>query len=1278
MGKRKVSVIAVAILTCIVCVSMIAGATFALFTDNDRVDVSVTTAKLDVSAEITDVEKSSNGTDANDRLFAEYDAEEKLLTVDNMLPGDVVTFKVTVTSNATVDVKYRVNFGCTDENSALFDQLLLGVKDTVDAGYQYYVSSTSAWDEIGYNADSSKMVKTKYVAIELPAFVSAKALEDQTCHIEFAVEAVQANASGAQYETAEKSVKAYRVSNQEQLTAAVAAVNNGEVIVIDREGGEWEINDQSEQTKSFAVRGGKLEKLTINAPNAEIDYRVDKTATVDVIAVKGQSLHIFGAVDELTVKSGHAVVEQGAQVLSAVAAPVVENAVATILAKEVIGSATVTPAANTTAAIETIANIGTLTVAGEGAANVEVAKEVVVENLIVNNTNKDTAIENNGTVENVQGENIAALSSRVTTVDELVKALNVGGEIILDADIELPKEEYHPSLGGKILLASKDNTVLDLNGKTLSVFNVALRLTGANIVIKNGNIGRASDGLAFSYGIKLNGVNTTIDNVKINSGINVSGYNSDDSVKEGVSALIKNSEITLDCEWAYYAVCAQGEAAVAVENSAMVRTHAGKANNWFWIEKEFTDDLGHVNSSALTAKDCTFNSDCDTIMYNKGGVAPEIIGGTVYVDTPVEFKNMVADCGGATIVLTDDITINEAIKVTKSVTINLDSHVITSNVTGSRLFTIGTANAFVNDVTFVINGENGGIVIPESNTGCYGIIDMFGDNQTVIINGGSYIGDTDSGALLKPRADKWTVELNNVTASTNFHIINSNSTSNGTLKVNGGEYTATGTASAFFVISKKAEFTNVKIDSAHATAAQLAFCEATLTDCNFGNPNDNPNYAHFNACVGVSDGSNITINGGRYEGKYAVYIYNSGATVNITDGTFIGDIALKADTSANAKTDSIFNVSGGTFDGIVDMAQGKEHAVELNVTGGTFTANVSTAAELEKALKANVPNYAIVLNDNITYNTNTVIADKNIVIDLNEKTITTTVNNRLFTATGTTNLTVKNGTISVVKMSSMGASVIAGEGNAVITCEKLNIVPNNATKTYSDFGYGVSAFDLAQLNIKGCKIVCGGGVTTNAAPHEGYTLDQKIIIKDSIIEGFATGVMLNTKGTLEIANSTVSGINQAVIVRAGEATITDSYLYNILTWRTLDENDEEKQIAASASDFNGMFENAGNWQTGTNLPLSVLVVGCATNSYANPAKCTLINTKVEDTWADYVDATGTSIIHYGVLVWGNADIGYTAICEYVGTTVVTNNVKDETKYEAALGNANIDKSGLSA
>lgn len=171
-----------------------------------------------------------------------------------------------------------------------------------------------------------------------------------------------------------------------------------------------------------------------------------------------------------------------------------------------------------------------------------------------------------------------------------------------------------------------DNVTLDLNDKTVTVAkNCGVVVYGDNVTIKNGTIKRP-DGSDYSYGLLISGANTVIDGVTIDSGINVSGYanDTDNTLKSDVSAEIKNCDITVDNSWGYYVVCVQGNATATVSDSTVTKDNNGKANFYFWVEKEYVEDGATVGSSTLILKNVTKNSNCNAVDYNPGGVAPTI------------------------------------------------------------------------------------------------------------------------------------------------------------------------------------------------------------------------------------------------------------------------------------------------------------------------------------------------------------------------------------------------------------------------------------------------------------------------------------------------------------------------------------------------------------------------------------------------------------------------------------------------------------------------------
>lgn len=114
MKNAKRSVIITAILAMIMCASLVAGATFALFSSSSSVNIAVTSGNVEVTASVVEIQKSyvdDKGETVNGKLFsgdATFDEEAHTVTLSNVLPKDTVKFKVEVVNRSNVAIKYRM------------------------------------------------------------------------------------------------------------------------------------------------------------------------------------------------------------------------------------------------------------------------------------------------------------------------------------------------------------------------------------------------------------------------------------------------------------------------------------------------------------------------------------------------------------------------------------------------------------------------------------------------------------------------------------------------------------------------------------------------------------------------------------------------------------------------------------------------------------------------------------------------------------------------------------------------------------------------------------------------------------------------------------------------------------------------------------------------------------------------------------------------------------------------------------------------------------------
>ncbi len=182
--------------------SLMAGATYALFTSESSVNIAVQSGKVDVKATIEALKTYSGN-----ELVGNVDEDESKivptttenvfenggtatidggkLTLDRMTPGDRVTFEIKVKNNSNVSAKYRTKIMC-DDGDGLFE----GLKMTLNEQSYYGRTTISDYAELSAGSDPEKIS----VMIELPSDTGNE-YQGKSCSISISVEAVQGNAA---------------------------------------------------------------------------------------------------------------------------------------------------------------------------------------------------------------------------------------------------------------------------------------------------------------------------------------------------------------------------------------------------------------------------------------------------------------------------------------------------------------------------------------------------------------------------------------------------------------------------------------------------------------------------------------------------------------------------------------------------------------------------------------------------------------------------------------------------------------------------------------------------------------------------------------------------------------------------------------------------------------------------------------------------------------------------------------------------------------------------
>ena len=109
------------LLAILLCMTMIVGATFALFTSKKRINIAVNAAEVDLEASIKDgsLRTFSLGVEQTPGEFelggtAEI-TEGRNLELDQMAPGDKAEFIVEIEDKSTIDIMWRVSWTITGE-----------------------------------------------------------------------------------------------------------------------------------------------------------------------------------------------------------------------------------------------------------------------------------------------------------------------------------------------------------------------------------------------------------------------------------------------------------------------------------------------------------------------------------------------------------------------------------------------------------------------------------------------------------------------------------------------------------------------------------------------------------------------------------------------------------------------------------------------------------------------------------------------------------------------------------------------------------------------------------------------------------------------------------------------------------------------------------------------------------------------------------------------------------------------------------------------------------
>ncbi len=227
MKNKKV--ILSSILSLVLCLSLIVGGTFALFTSESKTNIAINSGKVELVATLEnlqtysikanatnngyDSEKQADGTFANGGTAV---IEGGLLTLDRMTPGDKATFDIVLENKSDVAIQYQTIIRSLND-TGLFAGLTVMIEDEVFDG----LTATSDWTKL--DAEEQPADSVISVSVELPVDAENDYQATST-ELLVTVNAVQGNAIVNNPNPDESVIELYTADD---LVAFANSVNKG-------------------------------------------------------------------------------------------------------------------------------------------------------------------------------------------------------------------------------------------------------------------------------------------------------------------------------------------------------------------------------------------------------------------------------------------------------------------------------------------------------------------------------------------------------------------------------------------------------------------------------------------------------------------------------------------------------------------------------------------------------------------------------------------------------------------------------------------------------------------------------------------------------------------------------------------------------------------------------------------------------------------------------------------------------------------------------------------
>lgn len=272
--------------------------------------------------------------------------------------------------------------------------------------------------------------------------------------------------------------------------------------------------------------------------------------------------------------------------------------------------------------------------------------------------------------------------------------------------------------------------------------------------------------------------------------------------------------------------------------------------------------------------------------------------------------------------------------------------------------------------------------------------------------------------------------------------------------------------------------------------------------------------------------------------------------------------------------------------------------------------------------------------------------DVEYVVNLNGNTLTQKADAQFVP---TKNVTFNNGTLNFTTTAKDdAASLINPTGDVVFTLNNVTLKAASGSGVYAEDKVVDSNWVVPEIVIKGSTIeVPGYAVSTNAGRQVTTSEEAlKITIENSTLKSTkATGLFVNVLSDVKVSGSTIIGLQQAVMVRGGTVTITNSTLTLLKgTPVTVSADNYATDVTVSGAttdlaygDFAGGkflegftkvedYRIAGIWGEGNAAPRAVLTIGNVEDAAAAYQYATNVNIATNVTLDNQDDAVPTIVV----------------------------------------------------